>query len=443
MKKRNVIIMGAAGRDFHNFNVFFRKNPLYNVVAFTAEQIPGIADRIYPSQLSGSAYPRGIPIYSEAMLPKLIEKNKVKEVFLSYSDLSNETVMQKAALVIAGGATFSLLGPEDSYIKSKKPVIAVCAVRTGCGKSPLSRFVVNFLREKSYKVAVIRHPMPYGDLSKQAVQRFATFDDLDKQECTIEEREEYEPHIRNGAVVYAGVDYEKILQAAEKETDVIIWDGGNNDFSFYKPDLQVTVADPHRPGHELLYYPGESNFIMADVIVISKMNTAKSANVRIIENHAKQYNPKAEIVKSRLDIAVSNPNIRNKKVIVIEDGPTVTHGGMKYGAGMIAAKKYKAKPIDPRPYAVGSIKDVYKKYSHLDRILPAMGYSRRQMKELEQTINRAKCDFVVDGTPVDLSRLIKIDKPVVDVDYEFGEINKGMTNVLLGFEGKFLKKAKR
>jgi predicted GTPase len=440
MKKRNAIIMGAAGRDLHNFNVFFRKNPLYNVVAFTAEQIPGIDKRIYPSQLSGPAYPRGIPIYAESELPELIRKNGVKEVFLSYSDLSNETVMQKAAVVIANGATFSLLGTKDSYIKSRKPVVAVCAVRTGCGKSPLSRFIVNFLRTRSYKVAVIRHPMPYGDLSKQVVQRFATFDDLDRQECTIEEREEYEPHIRNGAVVYAGVDYERILQAAEKEADVILWDGGNNDFSFYKPDLMITVADPHRPGHELLYYPGESNFLMADVIVISKVNTAKKANVKIVEDHAKQYNPKAKIVKSSLEISVSNENIKNKKVIVIEDGPTLTHGGMKYGAGTIAAKKHGARPIDPRKYAIGSIKDIYKKYGHLGSILPAMGYSRRQIKELEQTINRAKCDFIVDGTPADLGRLMKISKPVVDVDYKFSEIGSSMTRILSDFEKKMLRK---
>jgi len=441
MLKRNVIIMGAAGRDFHNFNVYFRRNPNYNVVAFTAAQIPDIEGRVYPSQLSGPAYPRGIPIYPESQLVSLIKKFDIKEVFLSYSDLSNEEVMRKAALVIANGASFSLLGPNDTYFKSQKPVVAICAVRTGAGKSPTSRFVVNFFRSRNYKIAVVRHPMPYGDLSRQIVQRFATFDDLEKQKCTIEEREEYEPHIRNGAVVYAGVDYEKILKRAEKEADIILWDGGNNDFSFYKPDLRITIADPHRPGHELLYYPGASNFIMADVIIISKVNTASRKNIHIIEEHAKSYNPKAKVIKAGLEIVMKDMrDIRRKKVLIIEDGPTLTHGGMRYGAGMIAAKKYGATPIDPKKHAVGSIKELYKKYKHLNKILPAMGYSPRQVKELQVTINRARCDFVIDATPADLSKLLKINKPIIEIGYEFAEVNNGLTNVLKAFENKFLKR---
>ncbi len=438
---RNAIIMGAAGRDFHNFNVYFRRNPAYNVVAFTAAQIPDIEGRKYPPKLSGRRYSKGIPIYSESVLAALIKKFDVEEVFLSYSDLSNEEVMQKAALVIANGATFSLLGPGDTQLKSKKPVVAVCAVRTGAGKSPTSRFVVDFFRARGYRVAVIRHPMPYGDLSKQTVQRFSTFKDLAKHNCTIEEREEYEPHIRNGAVVYAGVDYEKILRRAEKECDVVLWDGGNNDFSFYRPDLMITIADPHRPGHEISYYPGESNFIMADAIVISKVNTAKKENVRIVENHAKTYNPRAMIIKADLEMIVTTPmNIKGKRAIIIEDGPTLTHGGMKFGAGMLVAKKYGAVPIDPKKHAVGSIKKIYKKYPHLDRILPAMGYGERQMKELQDTINHSKCDIVIDGTPADLKQLLKINKPMAEVDYEFRELNKGLTKVLMNFERKFLSK---
>lgn len=441
MKKRNAIIMGAAGRDFHNFNVFFRKNPTYNVVAFTAEQIPGIAERRYPPVLSGPLYRKGIPIFPEQQLSKLIKDFNVSEVFLSYSDLANADVMQKAALAIASGATFSLLGPNDTSIASKKPVIAICAVRTGAGKSPTSRFVVNFFRSKNYRVVVIRHPMPYGDLSKQVVQRFATFDDLTKHQCTIEEREEYEPHIRNGAIVYAGVDYEKILRSAEKEADVILWDGGNNDLPFYRTDLHITIADPHRPGHEISYYPGESNFMMADAIIINKVDTALAKNIALVEEHAKKYNARAAIIKSKLVIRVKGEPIKKgTTALVIEDGPTLTHGGMRYGAGSLAAKKCGVKIIDPKKYAVGSIRNVYKKYPHLGKILPAMGYSNEQVKELEQTITRAKCDIVIDATPADLSHVMKINKPAVDVDYEFSEIGKGLTKLLTSFEKRHLKK---
>jgi predicted GTPase len=422
MKK--AIIMGAAGRDFHNFNVYFRNNKNYKVVAFTATQIPDIEGRKYPAELAGELYPDGIPIYSEEELSYLIKKYKVDEVFFSYSDVSHQYVMNKASLCMAMGASFILLGPESTMLKSKVPVISVCAVRTGCGKSQTSRKVSLILKNKGRKVVIIRHPMPYGDLRKQKVQRFATFSDLDKYECTIEEREEYEPHIRNGIVVYAGVDYEAILREAEKEADVIVWDGGNNDFPFYYSDLEIVVTDPHRPGHEISYYPGEVNFRRSNVIVINKIDTADKRNIDQIKLNIKKYNPKAEIIEAASPIIVKEgEKIKNKRVLVIEDGPTLTHGEMSYGAGAVAANKYGAKElVDPRPYAVGSIKKTFEKYSHLINILPAMGYGEKQIKELEETINKTNCDLVIIATPIDLTRLINANKPTLRVTYELQEI---------------------
>ncbi len=432
MKKR-VIIMGAAGRDFHNFNVYFRDNENYEVVAFTATQIPNIEKRKYPAELAGKLYPDGIPIYPEEELPELIKKYNVDEVVFAYSDVSHEYVMHKASIVHASGANFVLLGPKSTMLKSSKPVIAVTAVRTGSGKSQTSRKVFRLLRERGLKVVSIRHPMPYGDLVKQKVQRFASYEDLDKNECTIEEREEYEPYIDMGGVVYAGVDYEAILRQAEKEADVIIWDGGNNDFPFYKPDLWIVVADPHRPGHEMKYHPGETNFRAADVIIINKMDTANRDDIQEIFDSIEKANPDAIVIEAASPLFVDKPElIKGKRVLVVEDGPTLTHGGMRYGAGYVAAKKYGAKEIvDPRPYAVGSIIDTYKKYSHLHVILPAMGYGEKQMKELEETINNADVDVVVSGTPIDLNRVIKVNKPIVRVRYELDEIGKPDLNDVL------------
>lgn len=426
MKKIQTLIMGAAGRDFHNFNVCFRNNPQYEVVAFTATQIPGIAGRKYPKELAGKYYPKGIPIYPEEKLTELIKKFKVDEVVFSYSDVAHEEVMHKASTTLAAGAEFKLLGPKSTMLKSKKPVVAVCAVRTGAGKSPTSRKVCLLLKKKGYKVAVVRHPMPYGDLKKQICQRFASFKDLGKHNCTIEEREEYEPHIANGFVVYAGVDYEKILRKAEKEADIIVWDGGNNDFPFIKPDLLIVVADARRAGHEMKYHPGETNLRMADVIIINKVNRASPEDVKKIENNIKKTNPDAKMIHANLAITVEKPeSIKNKKVLVVEDGPTLTHGELPTGAAFLAAKKYGAKEIiDPRKYVVGSIKDVYKKFTHLDKVLPAMGYGKRQIKELEQTINKANCDLVVIGTPIDLRRMLKTNKPTVRVKYELEEIGR-------------------
>ena len=424
-KKRNVIIMGAAGRDFHDFNVFFRKNPDYKVACFTAAQIPDIAGRKYPAKLAGKLYPKGIPIYTEDKLPELIKKHKIDTVILSYSDLKHEDVMHKASIILSNGAGFQLLGPDSTMIKSKVPIVSVCAVRTGCGKSQTSRKVANYFKKRKYKVVIIRHPMPYGDLAKQAVQRFATYKDLEKHNCTIEEREEYEPHINNGIVVYAGVDYEKILKKAEKEADIIIWDGGNNDLPFYKPDLHIVVVDPHRPRHELLYHPGEANFRMADVIVINKAETAKKLGLNIVRNNIKKINPKAKIITAASPLIVTNfTDIKNKDVIVIEDGPTLTHGEMAYGVATLAAKKYKANILDAEKYAVGSLKKLYKKFHHLSKVLPAMGYGKRQMKELESTINKSNCDVVISGTPINLGRLLKINKPIVNVGYELEETSK-------------------
>jgi len=434
MKK--VIIMGAAGRDFHNFNVYFRNNPLYRVVAFTATQIPDIEGRKYPAELAGKLYPKGIPIHSEADLDALIREHKVDDVHFAYSDVPHEYVMNKASQVMAVGANFVLLGPDDTMIKSRKPVVSVCAVRTGSGKSQTSRKVALILKAKGRRVAAIRHPMPYGDLVKQKVQRFAAYSDLDKHECTIEEREEYEPHIDEGIIVYAGVDYGAILRQAEKEADVILWDGGNNDFSFYRSDLEIVVADPHRAGHELRYHPGETNFRRAQVIVINKMDTAPKDQVDIVLANIKRVNPKAKVIRANSKLTVEDGGaIAGKRVLVIEDGPTLTHGGMKYGAGIVAAQRYgAAEIIDPRPYAVGSIKKTFEKYSHLDRVLPAMGYGEKQTKELEETIDRIDCDLIVSGTPIDLKRVITPNKKMLRVRYELEEIGSPtLKDVLKGF----------
>ncbi len=426
MSPIRTIIMGAAGRDFHNFNVFYRDNQDYEVVAFTATQIPDIEGRTYPAELAGSLYPQGIPIYPESDLEKLIVEKDVDQVVFAYSDVPHETVMHKASLVLAAGADFRLMGTKNTMVKSTKPVIAICAVRTGSGKSQTTRRVSLILRDMGFKVAAIRHPMPYGDLAKQAVQRFATYDDLDKHETTIEEREEYEPHIDNGVIVYAGVDYEKILRQAEQEVDIVLWDGGNNDFSFYESDLYILVADPHRPGHEITYHPGETNTRLADVVVINKVDTASPDAVIAVRENLRKYNPEAVIIEGASPIFVDDPDaIRGKRVLVVEDGPTLTHGEMAYGAGWVAARRFGAAEIvDPRPYAVGSIKATYEKYPTTGQVLPAMGYGEQQVRELEQTINNADVDLVVIGTPIDLSRLMKINKPTQRVRYELQEIGQ-------------------
>jgi len=422
MKK--AIIMGAAGRDFHNFNVYFRDNEEYRVAAFTATQIPDIAGRKYPSILAGELYPDGIPIYHEKDLTKYIKELEVSEVFFSYSDVSHEYIMHKASEVMSAGASFTLLGPRETMIKSKIPLISICAVRTGCGKSQTSRKIALILKEKGKRVVVIRHPMPYGDLTEQKVQRFATYEDMMKHKCTIEEMEEYEPHINNGIVVYAGVDYGAILEEAEKEADIILWDGGNNDIPFYEADLEIVVVDPHRPGHELKYHPGETNFRRAQVLVINKIGTAEKENVEMVLNNIKKFNPEATIIRANSPIFISEAEeVAGKTVLVIEDGPTLTHGGMPYGAGIIAAEKYGAAKItDPRPYAVGSIKETFQKFTHLDKVLPAMGYGREQMAELAQTIDKVDCDLVIGATPIDLGRLIKTNKKILRVTYELEEI---------------------
>jgi len=425
--RKKVLIMGAAGRDFHNFNVYYRNNPDYEVVCFTATQIPDIEGRLYPKELAGEFYPNGIPIESEANLVNLIKENNIDEVVLSYSDLPFSYVMEKASLVLASGADFKLLGPNNSMLKSKKPIISICAVRTGSGKSQTTRRVLDILKNKGLKVVSIRHPMPYGNLVKQKVQRFATYEDLDKHECTIEEREEYEPHIDRNSVIYAGVDYEEILRQAEEENpDVILWDGGNNDFSFYKPDLSIVVVDPHRAGHEVSYFPGMTNLIMADVLIINKEETATLEGIEKVRTNIEKWNPYATVIDAASPLFVKNPSIiRGKRCLVIEDGPTLTHGEMTYGAGFIAAKKFGASEIiDPRPYAVGSIVNTYKKYTHLDKILPAMGYGKKQIKELEETINKSDAEVVVIGTPIDLTRIMDIKKPTVRVTYELQEIGK-------------------
>ena len=427
------LIMGAAGRDFHNFNTFFRDNPDYEVVAFTATQIPNIEGRVYPAQLAGSLYPEGVPIYPESDLLELIEKYDVDQVIFAYSDVPHEYVMHKASEVLAAGVDFLLMGVDKTQVKSTKPVVSICAVRTGSGKSQTTRRVSLILRDMGFKVAAIRHPMPYGDLVKQAVQRYADYGDLDLHDCTIEEREEYEPHIDNGVIVYAGVDYEAILRQAEQEVDIVIWDGGNNDLSFYKSDLQIVVADPHRPGHEVSYHPGEAVARSADVFVINKVDTADAENVIAVRETLRQINPDAIVIEGASPLFVDDPGaIKGKRVLVVEDGPTLTHGEMAYGAGWVAARRFgAAEIIDPRPYAVGSIKATYEKYPTTGNVLPAMGYGEDQMKELEQTIANADVDLVIIGTPIDLSRVIKIDKPVQRVRYELQEIGQPTLEDLL------------
>ncbi|NPV89097.1 GTPase [Coprothermobacteraceae bacterium] len=425
MKKR-VIIMGAAGRDFHNFNVFFRNNEEYEVVAFTATQIPNIEGRKYPAELAGPLYPNGIDIYPESELDELIRKFKVDFVVFSYSDVSHEYVMHKASQAMAAGASYMLLGPAHTMVESSKPVIAVCAGRTGSGKSQTTRRVVEILRSRGKKVVVVRHPMPYGDLVAQKVQRFASYEDLDFHKCTIEEREEYEPHIDRGAVVYAGVDYEAILRQAEQEADVVIWDGGNNDFPFFKPNLMITVVDPHRPGHEVTYHPGETNVRMADVIVINKIDTANFEDIETVRENARAVNPKAIFVDGASPLFVESVEaIAGKRVVVVEDGPTLTHGEMSYGAGYVAAVKFGASEIvSPRPYAVGTILATYEKYSQTEDVLPAMGYSEQQVKDLEETLNRVPADVIVSATPINIARLVKVNKPIVRVRYELQEIGR-------------------
>lgn len=420
MQKIKVVIMGAAGRDFHNFNVHFRNDNSYEVIAFTATQIPGIQERSYPPELAGSNYPKGIPIYPEEELPSLIKAHDVDQVVFAYSDVPHEYVMHKASMVLANGADFRLMGPKTTMLKSKVPLVSVCAVRTGSGKSQTSRQIAKILKSKGLRVVSIRHPMPYGDLRKQIWQRFASYEDLDKHECTIEEREEYEPHIDNGITVYAGVDYEKILREAEKEADVIVWDGGNNDLSFYKPDLHFVIADPHRAGNELSYYPGEVNLRMADVVIINKVDTADAKNVEKVKKNIKMVNPKAKVLEANSPVTVDKPElIKEKRVLVIEDGPTLTHGNMPYGAGAVIAKKLGAREmVDPRPYAVGSIKETYQKYAHLGAILPALGYGEKQIAELKETIDHTPCDTVLIGTPIDLRRVMTINKPTVRAKYE-------------------------
>lgn len=425
--------MGAAGRDFHNFNVCFRDNPEYEVIAFTAAQIPNISGRSYPPSLAGKLYPRGIPIEPEENLVSLVKLHAIDEVIFSYSDVSHEYVMHKASLVNASGAQFTLLSTKQTMLKSRKPVVAICAVRTGSGKSPTSRRVCETIKGMGKRVVVIRHPMPYGDLSRQRLQRFTSYEDFQKHDCTIEEIEEYEPHIEQRTVVYAGVDYAAILAEAEKEADIIVWDGGNNDTPFYVPDIYITVVDPHRPGHELTYYPGETNLLLADIIVISKEDTAKPENIRLVKGHIKQSNPNAVIVDAALPVTVEKPDlIKGKRVLIIEDGPTLTHGGMSFGAGVLAAKQYGAMEIvDPRTYAVGSIAETFGKYPHIGDLLPAMGYGHSQMEELRETIHRTPCDIVIIGTPIDLRKLIPIDKPTDRVRYNLQEIGTPTLKELL------------
>ncbi len=439
MEKKNTIIIGAAGRDFHNFNTVYRDNEAYNVVAFTATQIPDIDGRRYPTELAGELYPEGIPIYSQDELPKLIEELDVDECVFAYSDIAYEDVMGIGAIVNAAGANFTLLGPKGTQLKSNKPVISVCAVRTGTGKSQTSRKIIETLLEHGLKVVAVRHPMPYGDLNAQRVQRFATVDDLKKHNCTIEEMEEYEPHVERGNIVYAGVDYADILAAAENDPDgcdVILWDGGNNDFSFFKPDLAVTVLDPHRPGHELKYYPGEVSLRTADVAIINKIDSATAEAIQIVENNIKFASPTSTIIKAESKITVDNPEIIvGKRVLVVEDGPTLTHGEMKIGAGTVAAERLGAKElIDPRPFAVGSLIETFNKYQHIQNVLPAMGYGEQQLKDLEETINNADCDAVIIGTPMDLSRIITINKPYTRVHYDLDEVGSpNLSETLKGF----------
>ncbi len=433
---KNILILGAAGRDFHNFNVVFRNNREYRVVAFTATQIPDIADRRYPAELAGPLYPEGIPIFEEKDMERLIRESAVDAVVFSYSDISHQNLMHIASRAVAAGVDFWLLGTEHTQIKSKAPVISICAVRTGCGKSPLSRLVAAELRREGWKPVVIRHPMPYGDLAAQAVQRFATMEDLDQQQCTIEEREEYEPHIRKGTVVYAGVDYEKILRQAENEADIILWDGGNNDTPFYHSDLEIVVVDPHRPGHELSYFPGEVNLRRADVVVINKVDTAARNDIETVRRNIQAHNPKAQVVETACRVSLSSPElVKGQRVLVVEDGRTLTHGEMPYGAGVVAARRYEAAElVDPRPYAMGSIHTTFQHFPHLTRLIPAMGYSAMQRHELEEVINRVPCDLVLVATPIDLARVVKVNKPCLRVTYEVEDLTQpGLVETLTKF----------
>ena len=426
MSRIRVLIMGAAGRDFHNFNTFFRERERYEVIAFTATQIPNIEGRVYPPELAGPLYPGGIPIYPEEELDDLIRKHKISQVVFSYSDVSHEYVMHKASQVLAADADFRLMGTRHTMLESSEPVVAVCAVRTGSGKSQTTRHVCDTLQSFGRKVVVVRHPMPYGDLVAQKVQRFADYADLDRQHCTIEEREEYEPHIDRGVVVYAGVDYGAILREAEKEADVVVWDGGNNDLPFYKPDLHIVVADPHRAGHELTYHPGESNLRAADVVVLNKIDTADLANIARVRENVRSVNPEAIIVEAASPIFVEEPaEIAGKRVLVIEDGPTLTHGEMAYGAGLVAARRFgAAEIIDPRPYAVRSIAETFEKYPRTGPVLPAMGYGEEQTRDLEDTINATPCDLVIIGTPIDLRRVVNFEHPTDRVRYELQVIGR-------------------
>ena len=427
MPKDRVIIMGAAGRDFHNFNVYFRDNPRYEVVAFTATQIPNIEGRLYPPELAGPLYPQGIPIHPESELARLIKEFDVDQVVFAYSDVSHEYVMHRASLALAAGADFRLMGVKSTMLKSSRPVVAICAVRTGSGKSQTSRRVCDILKKMGKRVVVVRHPMPYGDLRKQVCQRFATYEDLDRYECTIEEREDYEPHLDRGTVVYAGVDYEMILRQAEQEAEVIVWDGGNNDLPFYRPDLHIVVTAPHRAGHELRYHPGEANLRLADVVVINKIDTAQPENVDALRRNIRVTNPRATVIEAASPIFVEDPGaIRGKRVLVVEDGPTLTHGEMSYGAGTVAARRFgAAELVDPRPYAVGSIAEAFEKYPQMGPLLPAVGYGKRQIEELEETINATPCDLVLVATPIDLRRVLKrIKHPMDRVRYELQEIGR-------------------
>ena len=436
---RRVVILGAAGRDFHNFNVAFRNDPAFRVVAFTATQIPNIDDRKYPPELAGSQYPEGIPIVAENELEDLIRQRAVDAVVFSYSDVSHQTVMHLASRAVAAGADFWLLAAEHTQLASRVPVVSVCAVRTGCGKSPVSRWVARELRHLGWRVVVVRHPMPYGDLAAQQVQRFGTLEDLTAQQCTIEEREEYEPHIRQGTVVYAGVDYEAILRCAEREADLILWDGGNNDTPFFRSDLEIVVADPHRAGHELAYFPGEVNFRRADVVIINKVDTAPPDAVKTVRRNLLCTNPRATVIETECRVSVVDSElIQGRRVLVVEDGPTLTHGEMPYGAGVVAARQYgAAEQVDPRPFTVGSIQRTFERFPHLQRLLPAMGYSETQRHELEETINRTDCDLVLVATPVDLARLLRLNKPSLRIGYEIEQRTRpGLTEILAEFTAR-------
>ncbi|MBI2361152.1 MAG: GTPase [Deltaproteobacteria bacterium] len=434
--RTRVLIMGAAGRDFHNFNVVFRGDPTCEVVAFTAAQIPHIEGRRYPPELAGSFYPEGIPICAESELESFIEKREIGQVVFSYSDVSHEHVMHAASRVIARGADFKLLGGRATMLRSTKPVISVCAVRTGCGKSPVARKIAGILRREGLRVGVVRHPMPYGDLSKQIAQRFASFQDMRAADCTIEEMEEYEPHLSKGDVVYAGVDYEKILRLAEAEADIIVWDGGNNDLPFFVPDLEIVLLDPHRAGDELTYFPGEVNFLRAQVFILNKLDTADPEKVSRVRRNIQRFNSKARVIDAAMPVSVEDADkIRGKRVLVIEDGPTLTHGGMSFGAGVMAAGRYGAgELVDPRPFAVGSIRETFEAYPHIGKLLPAIGYGEQQIRDLEETVRRVPCDLVVIGTPVDLRRIVNISQPTARVTYELQELGKpDLEEILRGF----------